>query len=222
MHVSTDLTRPEAIVAAVEKLREIIQSAPPGEVLLFNNSGFGDYGRMQDIDLDKQLSMIDLNVRSVVDLTVRLLPLMRPRGGVIINIASVAGFQPTPFMVTYGASKAFVLHWSLALNEDLRGTGLRTLTVCPGPTASNFFKAAGFEKPPMGSGSQKGLHMTAEAVAEQTLYALALGRSLVVNGWKNKIVAFFGGTTPKRLVTRIGGVILRKMRLEQHKGKGTR
>lgn len=103
--------------------------------------------------------MIDLNVRAVVDLSSRLLPVILPRGGTIVTIASTAAFQPTPFLATYGATKAFVRNWSLALNEDLRGIKVRTLTVCPGPTRSNFFKAAGFETLPMDQSAPAGRHL---------------------------------------------------------------
>lgn len=216
VHISTDLTDAGALAAAAEQLKGIIDEAAPGEVLLFNNSGFGDYGKFADLDHGKQLNMIDLNVRAVVDLSTRLLPQMLLRGGVVVNIASTAAFQPTPYMATYGATKAFVLNWTLALNEDLRGTSVRALAVCPGPTRSNFFKAAGFDQPPMNSGANATLDMTADQVADYTLAALVSGKSLLVTGWKNKCIAFFGSKTPIVAVTRIGGMILRKLRLEQH------
>ena len=204
---------------AADQLRKIIKSAPKGEVILFNNSGFGDYGRFQDLNPDKQLSMIDLNIRAVVDLTHKLLPSMEKRGGAVVNIASVAAFQPTPYLATYGATKAFVLNWSLALNEDLKGSTVRTLAVCPGPTRSNFFKAAGFTSPPMAKNGP-GLDMTSEEVADLTLKALAKGKTLLITGGKNKLIAFFGRSTPITWCTRIGGRILRKMRLEQHTMNG--
>jgi len=218
LHLSTDLTNPSDLAASAEQLKEIIAKADPGEVLLFNNSGFGDYGCLYDLSATKQLSMIDLNVRAVVDLTARLLPQMLERGGAVINIASTAGFQPTPYLATYGATKAFVLNWTLALNEDLRDTKVSALAVCPGPTQSNFFRAAGFETPPMDRGTSSGLDMTAEQVADLTLRALASGKSLLVTGWRNKLIALFGSKFPLVPVTRIGGAILRKMRLEKHKG----
>ena len=76
-------------------------------------------------------------------------------------------------MATYGSTKAFVLHWTLALTEDLKRTGVRVLAVCPGPTRSNFFRAAGFESPPLEGGLNRWLDMSVEAVAEQSLVALA-------------------------------------------------
>lgn len=216
-HYPVDLRNAEALAQVAGTLQSKISSAPPGEVLLVNNSGYGDYGRMPELDIDKQLSIIDLNIRAIVDLTARLLPEMLKRGGAVVNIASTAAFQPTPFLATYGATKAFVLNWTLALNEDLRGTQVRALAVCPGPTRSNFFKAAGFDTPPMGKDSNKGLDMTADEVANRTLSAIAAHRSITITGWKNRCIAFFGSKMPIVAVTRIGGLILRKMRLEQHR-----
>jgi short-subunit dehydrogenase len=216
-HFPVDLCDPLALAQIADALISRIKAAPPGEVLLINNSGFGDYGRMPDLKRSKQLSMIDLNIRAVVDLTARLLPEMLARGGVVVNIASTAAFQPTPFLATYGATKAFVRNWSLALNEDLRGTQVRTLAVCPGPTRSNFFKAAGFTSPPMDKGTGRGLDMSSDEVAARTLRAIAKGKSMTVTGWKNRCIAFLGSKLPIAAVTRIGGIILRKLRLEQHR-----
>ena len=92
------------------------------------------------------MEMLDVNIDAVVQLTAGMLPLMRVRGGAVVTVASTAAFQPTPYLAAYGASKAFVLHWSLALNEELRGTGVRALAVCPGPTATDFFHRAGLKQ----------------------------------------------------------------------------
>jgi short-subunit dehydrogenase len=216
-HLPVDLSDSAALKEAVVEIQQLIKTAPAGEILLINNSGFGDYGCMQDLDSDKQLKMIDLNIGAVVELSTRLLPKMLDQGGCITTIASTAAFQPTPFMATYGASKAFVRNWSLALAEDLRGTKVRTLALCPGPTRSNFFKAAGFATPPMNKGANKGLDMTSDEVANYTLKAIAQEKTLCVTGWKNRCIAFFGSKMPIVAVTKVGAKILRKMRLEQHK-----
>ncbi len=217
LHLPTDLTDPSQLEAAALAVTNFIQQAPAGEVILINNSGFGDYAPLADSDRSRQLAMIDLNMRAVVDLTHRMMPSLQERGGSIVNVASVAGFQATPYLATYGATKAFILNWSLALDEELRGSNVRALTVCPGPTRSNFFKAAGFTTPPMqGKGLQAYLDMSSEQVADLTLQALAKGKSLVVTGWPNKMMAFIGQHAPKVLGTRIGGAVLRKMRLEKH------
>ena len=217
IHLATDLSNPDELRKSAERLKTMLTEAAPGEVLLFNNSGFGDYGCQQTLSRSKQLNMIDLNVRAVVDLTTRLLPDLLRRGGCVINIASTAAFQPTPYFATYGATKAFVLNWTLALNEDLRGTKVRALAVCPGPTRTNFFKAAGFSEPPMNQGANRLLDMSSEEVAIKTLKAVVNGKSLLITGWQNKLIAFLGSKLPIVLVTRIGGAFLRKMRLEIHK-----
>ncbi|TVP77998.1 MAG: SDR family NAD(P)-dependent oxidoreductase [Puniceicoccaceae bacterium] len=217
LHQGVDLSDPAALAEVADALLQRLSEAPPGELLLVNNSGFGDYGRMHELKQQKQLAMIDLNIRAVVDLSTRLLPTLLARRGVIVNIASTAAFQPTPFLAIYGATKAFVRNWSLALNEDLRGTGVRALAVCPGPTRSNFFKAAGFTSPPIGQKSGGGLDMTSEEVALRTLRAIAQKKALVVTGWKNQCITFFGSKMPITWVARIGAIILRKLRLEQHK-----
>ncbi|MEM8866724.1 MAG: SDR family NAD(P)-dependent oxidoreductase [Verrucomicrobiota bacterium] len=213
VHLPTDLARPSELAASAAKLELILSEAPEGEVLLINNSGFGDYGPFQDLKGAKQLEMIDLNIRAVVDLTVRLLPIIGKRGGAIVNVASTAGFQPTPYLATYGATKAFVLNWSLALNEDLRGSGVRALAVCPGPTRSNFFKSAGFERPPMEGGwINRLMDMSADQVADLTFWAIAREKALVVTGWQNCGLVFFSSKFPKVLITRISGAILRRIR----------
>jgi len=212
-HFPTDLSDADEVGQVAAELKEIIAGAPSGEVLLINNSGFGDYGPTQQANVGNQLNIIDLNIRAVVDLTLKLMPDMQERGGVVMNIASTAAFQPTPYLATYGATKSFVLNWSLALNEDLRGTKVKAMAVCPGPTRSNFFKRAGFETPPMEAGGfNKFLDMTADEVAEIALVGLARGKPLVVTGWLNKCIAFFGGKVPRVWGTRIGGKVLRKMR----------
>ncbi|MEC7287533.1 MAG: SDR family NAD(P)-dependent oxidoreductase [Verrucomicrobiota bacterium] len=216
-HYPVDLSDAQALAEAAEALKARIDFAREGEVLLINNSGFGDYGRFHNPEMGKQLKMIDLNLRAVVDLSARLLPVILPRGGTIVTIASTAAFQPTPFLATYGATKAFVRNWSLALSEDLRGTKVRTLVVCPGPTRSNFFKAAGFETPPMDQGANQGLNMSSDQVAAYTLRAVSQERSLIITGWKNRLITFLGSQLPLVAVTRIGAGILRKMRLEKNK-----
>ncbi len=212
-HLEVDLSDAGQLVGAATALAAVIAVAPPGELLLVNNSGFGDYGPQQQAQRATQLNMIDLNIRAMVDLTARLLPLLEQRGGVVLNIASTAAFQPTPYLATYGATKAFVLNWTLALNEDLQGSKVRAMAVCPGPTRSNFFRRAGFETPPMESGGlNKLLDMSADEVVAWALRGLAQGKPLVVTGWVNQCIAFFGGKAPRVWVTRIGGRILRKMR----------
>jgi len=211
-HIPSDLEKSSEVArSAAETLAWLREAAPAGRVLLINNSGFGSYGKFPAPSLEHQLSMIDLNVRAVVHLTGLLLPELKARGGAIINVASTAAFQPTTFMATYGATKAFLLHWSLALNEELRGSGLCALAVCPGPTATNFGQRAGMK---IGSVPDS-LSMSCDAVVAQSFRALAAGRAQVVTGWKNKLLTALSSKVPKPLAARGSAVALKKFRLKQ-------
>ena len=213
-HLPCDLGQPAQIAAAAAQLEALLQhDAPPGRLLLINNSGFGSYGPFPEPDLAHQLGMIDVNVRALVELTARLLPALRARGGVVVNIASTAAFQPTAWMATYGATKAFVLHWSLALNEELRGSGVRVLAVCPGPTATNFFKAAGLGEAPLPGGMGE----TCEDVVLTSLRALAAGKSLVVSGARNRLLAALSSKLPKPLAARIAAKVIARYRTPPEK-----
>jgi short-subunit dehydrogenase len=212
-HFPCDLAQPVQVEAVATQLEEILNcDRPAGKILLINNSGFGSYGLFPEPNLAHQLGMIDVNVRALVQLTARLLPVLRARGGVVMNIASTAAFQPTPWMATYGATKAFVLHWSLALNEELRGSGVRALAVCPGPTATNFFKAAGLSEAPLPDGSGE----SCEQVVITSLRALAAGKSLVVSGWRNKMLAVLGSMSPKPLTARVAAKVIARYRPLPH------
>lgn len=153
--------------------------------------------------------MIDLNVKAVVALTAGLLPVLCERGGDIVTVASTAAFQPTPFLATYGATKAFVLNWSLALNYELRGSGVRSLCLCPGPTESNFFRRAGLQK-----GSIPGNYgQSAEQVVETTLRMLQRRRQIfVVSGFWNGVMAALSRRLPLAMLTRLSGRVLQVVR----------
>lgn len=194
---------------AVQVRHEIEENTPPGAVILINNSGFGSYGDFADMDVNRQLEMIDLNVRAVVDLTGRLLPLLfeRGEGGGVINIASTASFQPCPTMATYGATKAFLRSWSLALAEELRPKGLNSLCVCPGPTRTDFFRASAFN-----NGNELPGQMTAEAVVKMTWKAWNQRRKLLITGHANRILASMSGAMPSSWSASVAARVLRSIR----------
>lgn len=204
-HFSCDLRRPAEIGRAADEVGAwLARRAPEGRILLINNSGIGAFGRFPEPNLARELEVIDVNVRALVQLTGLLLPQLKARGGAILNVASTVAFQPTPFAATYGASKAFVLHWTIALNEELRGTGVRALAVCPGTTRTDFFRAAGAGE----GGVAESFAMTSEEVAGAALRALATRRGLLVPGWKNKVMTFFGARVSKAFAARIAGKVL--------------
>lgn len=111
--------------------------------VLVNNAGFGLHGTFAGLPLKEQLEIITVNISALVELTGLFLPeMIRQKRGGILNVGSVAGFLPGPHMAVYYASKAFVLSFSEALYEELRGTGVRITNLCPGPTESNFSQVA--------------------------------------------------------------------------------
>lgn len=108
---------------------------------LVNASGFGKFGRYDEIDVNASANMIDLNCKALLKMTELTLPYMQ-QGGRIANIASVAGFQPIPYIATYGATKAFVISYSRALNQELKPRGIKITTICPFWTKTAFFDRA--------------------------------------------------------------------------------
>lgn len=192
--IAQDLADPRAgqIVEECLAAREIAVD------LLVNNAGFGDYGAFCDRDLNRQLEMIQLNITALVELTHRFLRPMRDRGsGSIINVASIAAFQPLPYFSVYAASKAFVLSFSEALWAENRERGIEILAVCPGPTESDFFKIAQF---PNSKKSQDEL-FPAEKVVEAALIALENGQSNIVTGeMGNQLIANLPRFLPREIV----------------------
>lgn len=172
---------------------------------LINNAGFGSMGYFADLDLDRELSMISLNVMVLVALTHRYLRLMVEEGeGTIINVSSAASFQPLPFMATYAASKAFVTSFTQAIAEEYGPKGIRILNFCPGATDTGFFDAAGMEEPVMIKGVEE-----PEDVVEAALNALEKGKTSVISGWKNYLVAKAAQISPDKMVTASVAKVLR-------------
>ncbi|MGB0743462.1 MAG: SDR family NAD(P)-dependent oxidoreductase [Opitutales bacterium] len=203
-HIPCDLTDSDSLTTAEKTLLARLAALSDGPLLVINNSGIGHFGLFQEIEREKHLKVIDLNIRGTVDITLRLLPELLKRGGDIMTIASTSAYQPTPKLSTYGATKSFLMHWSLALSEDLRGTGVRTLVVCPGPTRTAFLDAAGIDqqaKAPMG-------FQTTGQVAWASYHALAKGRPLVVPGIANRLLATVSALGPKRLSARVAAHIM--------------
>lgn len=204
-HVAADLAKRTELERAAHEVSAFLERVQ-GPVLLVNNSGFGAYGHFPIPSLDHQLEMIDVNVKAAVHLTGLLLPALKTRGGAIVNIASTAAFQPTPYMATYGGTKAFLLHWSLSLSEELRGSDLRVLAVCPGPAKTGFFRRAGFEHPVV----SPRLSQSPEQVIAETFAALRRKRSLVVTGRKNRLLVFLSSRIGKAAAARLGEKILQR------------
>jgi uncharacterized protein len=214
IHRQTDLASPADLDETSQWIVDKCASAPAGNLLLINNSGFGSYGRFPAKELERQLDMVEVNISAPLHLTGLLLPEIVRRGGGIINMSSLAGLQPTPYMATYGATKSFILDWSLALREELKIHGINVLAVCPGPTESNFFKSAGFAAPPCRSGFAG--NNTANFVVDCALHAFSRKKGIVVTGWRNKMAAFFTSFLSRTCKAAVAEIALRKLRLETY------
>lgn len=152
---------------------------------LVNNAGSGVFGRFMETDIEDELSINELNMMSPTILCKHFLPQLLRRRGKIMNVASVAAFQPGPYMAVYYATKAYLLSLSEAMNTELKGTGVTVTTFCPGPTQSGFQDAAGMSS----SGLVKGKRLpSAHDVGVAGYRALMEGKSLFIPGFMNKVM----------------------------------
>jgi uncharacterized protein len=196
--IAADLADPGAPVAIEAALAERGLSVD----VLINNAGLGQRGQVATIPLDRQLAQIDVNVRALTELTVRLLPAMveRRRGG-ILNVASTAAFQPGPNMAVYYATKAFVLSFSEALHEEVLAHGVKVSALCPGPTHSEFAAHADMDR----SELFKRFAGDATAVACDGLDGLERNRAVNVSGAMNAVMAAGTRFSPRAVNRKLAG-----------------
>jgi len=167
---------------------------------LINNAGYGYLGAFQEADLKTQLGMVQVNIHALTHLTRLFLPAMIARGqGQILNIASMASFQPGPFMAVYYATKAYVLSFSEALAEELRGTGVTITALCPGVTATGFQ-----ERAQMADSRLIRLGMQdARFVAEVGYRAMVTGKAVAIPGLANRALALLVRLSPRSAIRRV-------------------
>lgn len=196
--IAQDLTESNA----TNQVFDVIKNKNLTIDLLINNAGFGDYGDFAERDGERQLKMIQLNIMALVDLTHKFLPLMRQNcSGTIINIASIAGFQPMPYISVYAATKAFVINFSQALWAENKDYGVRVLVVCPGPTETEFFNEAKF--PPTIAAANSKI-VTPKEVVKAALAGLAQGNATVVTGgFNNQIITNLHRFFPRELLVNL-------------------
>ena len=198
--IGADLTEPSApekIVASLSERNLTID-------VLVNNAGFGERGAFAQIDLQRQLDMIQVNITAVAHLTRLLLPGMIQRNvGGILNVASTAAFQGGPNMTMYYATKAFVLSFTEAIHEEVAGTNLHVTCLCPGPTHTGFVAAANME----GVNLFKMGAETAEAVAKVGYAAFAKNKAIAISGFKNKLTAFSTRLAPRAVARKIAKML---------------
>lgn len=188
--------------AAPRRLHDRARSEGIAVDILINNAGFGARGKFTDIALDRQLEMIAVNITALTALTHLFLQDMRGRGqGRILNVASIAGFQPGPFLAVYYATKGYDFLFTEALAEELTGSRITASCLFPGVTDTEWRAVAGID------GSRLGrIHgMSAEAVARVAYDGLMAGQRTIIPGLHNKLSALAVKVTPRRLLTYVIG-----------------
>ena len=197
-----------SLAGSAAKVHAATQALGMNVDLLINNAGFGTAGAFYQQDPERERQEIMLNVAAVVDLAHAFLPAMiEGRNGGIGNIASMAGFQPMPYMAVYAATKAFVLSFGQGLRQEVRSKGVKVLSVCPGPVDTPFFEATGNQK--LRSTVPKPTMVTTETVVRESLRALRAGRSVVVPGVASKVMAAWTRTMPRDMVAAMTAMVMR-------------
>jgi uncharacterized protein len=174
--------------------------------LLVNNAGLGGHGPYASIPVDDVDGMVRLNLLAPVRLTSAALPGMVARGtGGVLNISSISGEQPVPFVATYSATKAFLTNLSESLHEELRGTGVAVTAVLPGFTRSEFHDRAD-----MGRSIPGPLWMTSDEVVEAALAAVGRNEALCVPRSSYRVLVVLSRHAPRGLVRRVAGMVGRR------------
>jgi short-subunit dehydrogenase len=172
---------------------------------LVNNAGFGSNGPFLDLPVEKEVEMVELNCTALVELSHRFGTQMRARkSGRILNIASVAGFMPGPYMATYFATKAFVMSFSEALAHELQGSGVTVTCHCPGATATEFAQRAGNDQSTL---FQRGGVARAQDVASHAYEAMMQGEVVSVHGFSNWVAAQLGRLSPRSMSRSVAAML---------------
>jgi uncharacterized protein len=195
--VALDLTEPDAPRALFAQL----QSDGVAIDILINNAGYGKFGEFADVPVEESLGQIQLNITALTSLTRLFLgPMLERRSGRIMNVASTAGFQPGPLMAVYYATKAYVISFSEALANELAGKGVAVTCLCPGATETNFAAHAGNDKTRLFKNLRP---MDAKTVARVGYRGLLKGKTLVIPGFRNWLVAESVRFSPRKLATAV-------------------
>jgi len=177
--------------------------------ILINNAGYGKFGEFATVPLDESLGQIHLNITALTHLTKLFLgPMLERRTGKIMNVASTAAFQPGPLMAVYYATKAYVLSFSEALANELKGSGVTVTCFCPGATETSFQKRADMESSRLFK--QIG-PMNVKTVARDGYHGLMKGKTLVISGVHNWLVAESVRFSPRKVVTAISRWVQEKV-----------
>lgn len=201
-----DLAAPDGVAGLLSTLSQVELEVD----LLVNNAGIGVYGPFANQGREREAEMIRLNVSAPTELATAFLPgMLRRRRGVILNVASTAGFAPTPYLASYGGTKSYIVQWTIALDTELEGTGVRACVLVPGTTSSNFQNVSGAAK----HREKKFFEQSAEQVATECLRGLDRGKRVIVSGWLNRLHVLGAGLLPRSLASRIAARVNRPKKL---------
>ncbi len=196
-----DLADPADLDRVVDRV-----TADPAVDLVVNNAGFGNRGRFVDLDPAGELGQVDVNCRALVALTHAAARTMVPRGrGGILNVSSVAAYQPSPGGAVYAATKAFVTSFSQGVHEELRGTGVGVSVLTPGLTRTEFQERGGWEIP----SAMSAMFQSPEEVAGAGLAGVARNRAVVVSGLQNRAMVGMSKLVPDVVSRRLAGLVSR-------------
>ncbi len=200
-----DLTAPSAAQFLFDQLaRENISVD-----VLVNNAGYGKLGTFAEVPLEESLGQIQLNITALTHLTKLFLgPMLERKSGKILNVASTAGFQPGPLMAVYYATKAYVISFSEAVANELKGTGVTVTCLCPGVTDTEFQKRAGTEQTRL---FRQMRPMDAKTVARDGYRGVMKGKPLVISGFRNWLLAESLRVSPRKLVTAISRRLIERL-----------
>ena len=203
LYFSIDLTLP----GAPEHLFDLVVSNGIDIDVLINNAGFGLFGKFYDLDGVRQQEMLQLNVLALTHLTwLFVSPMIDRHFGYVLHTSSNSAFQPAPMFTVYGASKSYILNFSEALHEELRGTGVGCTAISPGPVVTEFQQVSGED---INDPFVRLLQIQSAKVARIGIKAMLKGQSSVIPGWHIALMAWVSQLAPRRWITAITGWLLR-------------
>ena len=183
-----------------EKILDFVNKNNLSVDILINNAGIGSFGYLSELEIEKELKLIDLNIRALTELTKIFLPIMIDHGeGAIMNVASTAAFCAGPKMSTYYASKAYVLSFTEALYEELKESDIKISCLCPGPVKTSFQEKAGIRK----KDAAKNTLMIPKEVAKVAYRDFKKGKLIIIPGFSNKLIITLNKIIPRSLSRKI-------------------
>jgi len=198
--IPKDLADPEAPEEVYKQIREDNITID----VLVNCAGFGLTGEFAKTDIKRELEMLQVNVVTLTYLTkLFLIDMVRRGNGKVLNVASTAGFEPGPFMSVYHATKAYVLYFSEAIAEELKGSSVTVTTLCPGPTRTGFDETAGNTRSKLFTKKSFINVQSSKEVASEGYKGLMRGHPVVISGFTNKLVPLAVKFLPRRMLLRI-------------------